>query len=79
MIKKNYSDLWLQALLTNSHPETVCSTLAFMGHKRFTGVMCLDLLPHLGDLVKVSAGQRDAIKDHVYCSKICGSKKVRLQ
>lgn len=26
-------------------------------------------LPHLGDLVKVSAGQRDAIKDHVYCSE----------
>lgn len=29
--------------------------------------MCLGLLPHLGDLVKVSARQRDAIKDHVYC------------
>lgn len=31
--------------------------------------MCLGLLPHLGDLVKVSAGQRDAIKDHVYRSE----------
>lgn len=37
--------------------------------------MCLGPLPHLGDLVKVSAGRRDVIKDHVYCSKICGGKK----
>ena len=41
--------------------------------------MCLGPLPHLGDLVKVSAGQRDAIKDHVYCSEICSGAKRQQQ
>lgn len=37
--------------------------------------MCLGPLPQLGDLVKVSAGRRDVIKDHVYCSRTCGGKR----
>lgn len=40
-----------------------------MGHKPvkvvYRSYVCLGPLPHLGDLVKVSAGQRDAMKYHV--------------
>lgn len=36
-------------------------------------------LPHLGDLVKVSAGQRDAIKDHVYCSENLRRQKKKKE